>query len=90
MNFQKKDGCNKMTCTNCRTFFCWLCQQELSRSNPYSHYQHPTSPCINRLFEGTEIEEDPLEHLDFSDDEDYIPYPEEAFDSDDDIDFYNL
>lgn len=55
---QKNDGCNKMTCTNCRTFFCWLCQQELSKSNPYAHYQHPTSFCANRLFEGVPLMED--------------------------------
>jgi E3 ubiquitin-protein ligase RNF14 len=68
---QKNDGCNKMTCTNCRTFFCWLCQQELSRSNPYAHYQHPTSFCANRLFEGVLITDDAfLDMLDEGDESD--------------------
>lgn len=44
-----------MTCSKCHTFFCWLCLVELSRSNPYAHYQHPTSPCANLLFEGIEL-----------------------------------
>ncbi|XP_005097488.1 E3 ubiquitin-protein ligase RNF14 isoform X2 [Aplysia californica] len=86
---QKKDGCNKMTCTKCRAFFCWLCQQELSRSNPYAHYQHPTSPCSNRLFEGVEIDDDDFPDADLffsSDDDD----DNEDSSSDDEIDFANL
>lgn len=55
---QKKDGCNKMTCTKCRTYFCWLCNEMLSRSNPYGHYSNPGSPCSAKLFEGTEIQND--------------------------------
>lgn len=62
-----------MVCSNCRAFFCWLCQQELSKANPYAHYQHPTSACSNRLFEGVELHDEILEFLDdldSSDDED--------------------
>ncbi|CAG5123249.1 unnamed protein product [Candidula unifasciata] len=80
---QKNDGCNKMTCTNCRTFFCWLCQQELSKSNPYAHYQHPTSFCANRLFEGVQLVED---------DDDLFELLDDEFDSesDDDVDVDHL
>ncbi|KAK6976437.1 E3 ubiquitin-protein ligase RNF14-like isoform X2 [Biomphalaria glabrata] len=77
---QKKDGCNKMTCTNCRAFFCWLCQQELSKSNPYAHYQHPTSECADRLFEGVDPNED---FMDFFEDE----APESSEEGEDEEDF---
>lgn len=70
---QKKDGCNKMTCTKCRAFFCWLCQEQLSKSTPYAHYQHPTSPCANRLFEGVAADEDSDEEDD-DDDNDLLQY----------------
>ncbi|XP_071949731.1 E3 ubiquitin-protein ligase RNF14-like [Antedon mediterranea] len=53
-HIQKIDGCNKMTCTKCRTYFCWLCSNVLSSSNPYSHYNNLTAPCFNQLFQGME------------------------------------
>lgn len=45
---QKIDGCNKMTCTGCRQYFCWLCKNMLSRGNPYDHYNDPSSGCFNK------------------------------------------
>lgn len=72
-----------MTCSNCRTFFCWLCQQELSKSNPYAHYQHPTSFCANRLFEGVQLTDDDL--LDMLDD-----FNSDGSDDDDDVDVDRL
>nr|XP_006128598.1 E3 ubiquitin-protein ligase RNF14 isoform X3 [Pelodiscus sinensis] len=45
---EKLDGCNKMTCTGCRQYFCWLCMGSLSRMNPYRHFNDPSSPCFNR------------------------------------------
>lgn len=45
---QKLDGCNKMTCTGCMQYFCWLCMGSLSRGNPYRHFNDPSSPCFNR------------------------------------------
>ncbi|KAJ7997213.1 hypothetical protein DPEC_G00226640 [Dallia pectoralis] len=57
-NIQKVDGCNKMTCTTCKQYFCWLCLGQLTRVNPYSHFNNPSSPCYNQLFQGVDIEED--------------------------------
>lgn len=57
-NIQKVDGCNKMTCTSCKQYFCWLCMGSLSRGNPYSHYNTPQSGCYNKLFFGVDPEDD--------------------------------
>mmetsp|Transcript_77181 Transcript_77181/g.153019 ORF Transcript_77181/g.153019 Transcript_77181/m.153019 type:complete len:507 (-) Transcript_77181:34-1554(-) len=43
----KDDGCNKMTCPHrkCRAFFCYQCNEEISKSTGYAHFcQHPLSP----------------------------------------------
>lgn len=57
-NIQKAHGCNKMTCSSCQKYFCWICLGALSRVNPYSHFNNPDSPCYNQLFHGMEMEED--------------------------------
>lgn len=57
-NIQKVDGCNKMTCTTCKQYFCWLCLGQLTRVNPYSHFNNPSLPCYNQLFQGLENDED--------------------------------
>ncbi|KAG7234242.1 hypothetical protein INR49_005467 [Caranx melampygus] len=54
----KVDGCNKMTCTSCKQYFCWLCLGLLSRVNPYSHFNNPHSPCYNQLFHGVDLDEE--------------------------------
>lgn len=51
---EKIDGCNKMTCWKCRTYFCWLCMTELKNTNPYEHFSNQKSPCFNQLFQGVE------------------------------------
>uniref|UniRef100_A0A4W3J0F2 RBR-type E3 ubiquitin transferase n=1 Tax=Callorhinchus milii TaxID=7868 RepID=A0A4W3J0F2_CALMI len=63
---QKENGCNKMMCTGCKGYFCWLCLTSLSRANPYGHYSDPLSPCFNELFQRIEFEEED----DFLSDED--------------------
>lgn len=49
---ERLDGCNKMCCSSCRTFFCNLCGIYLDYSDPYEHYRNPSSPCYRKLFEG--------------------------------------
>lgn len=58
-----------MTCTKCRTNFCWLCQSRLPKQNPYLHFNMTTSPCFNQLFHGSVFEE---EEDDDDDDDDFI------------------
>ncbi|KAI4476313.1 hypothetical protein M0804_013681 [Polistes exclamans] len=80
---EKSDGCNKMTCYKCHTYFCWLCGLKLNPQEPYLHYRNPDSPCFNMLYHGLMINDDEDDYdflfpeiLDdniqgFSDDEDY-------------------
>lgn len=49
---QRADGCNKMCCSTCKTFFCNLCGSFLDPSDPYGHFREASSPCYGRLFEG--------------------------------------
>ena len=63
-HIQKSEGCNKMTCTKCRSHFCWLCGKILNPQNPYVHFNVTGSSCFNRLFEGVEMDDD-----DFDDDD---------------------
>lgn len=62
---EKSDGCNKMTCSKCKTYFCWLCGKKLSKEDPYYHFHNPKSECFDRLYNGLipneEDEEDDLE-----------------------------
>ncbi|XP_069810843.1 E3 ubiquitin-protein ligase RNF14-like [Dendropsophus ebraccatus] len=57
-HIQKIDGCNKMTCTGCKQYFCWLCMSTLTRGNPYIHFNDSSSPCFNQLFQGMNIDQD--------------------------------
>lgn len=68
ISIEKQDGCNKMTCWRCGTYFCWICMKALRASgNPYQHFSDPSSGCFNKLFEGAEeiAEEDDHEFGEF-------------------------
>lgn len=51
---QRSDGCNKMRCSNCTTFFCNICGMYLNQDDPYEHFNSYQSTCYGRLFEGME------------------------------------
>ncbi len=56
-NIQKTEGCNKMTCTQCQSNFCWLCDSLIPKHDPYSHFKigpNSRSRCVGKLFEGLE------------------------------------
>ncbi|XP_040214170.1 E3 ubiquitin-protein ligase RNF14-like [Rana temporaria] len=36
---QKLYGCNKMACTQCGAYFCWMCGVLLAQWNPYDHFR---------------------------------------------------
>lgn len=58
LSIQKIEGCNKMTCSKCRSHFCWLCNDILANGNPYHHFQVPGEGCFNKLFEGIDGDEE--------------------------------
>ena len=64
---EKFEGCNKVTCFKCNTYFCWICSTQLDTKNPYFHFNNPDSPCYNNLFEG----EDGNSDGDEEDDDDF-------------------
>lgn len=43
-----------MICWKCNTFFCWICQTRLNPTNPYNHFNSPTSGCFQMLFHGVD------------------------------------
>ncbi|GEQ70417.1 hypothetical protein JCM33374_g4094 [Metschnikowia sp. JCM 33374] len=55
---QRSEGCNKMRCSHCYTFFCHLCSTFLDQDHPYDHFKDRASPCYNRLFQGMPGTED--------------------------------
>lgn len=74
--FQKKDGCNKMSCPRCNTYFCWLCMAQLDTQYPYLHFSKVGAKC--NLFEG-------IVHEDGDDaDQDWV-HMNAGFDDDDDF-----
>ncbi|KAI1292114.1 E3 ubiquitin-protein ligase RNF14 [Halotydeus destructor] len=52
---EKEEGCHKMTCWRCNTYFCWLCLTAISTANPYTHFNDPQSTCFNQLFLGMDV-----------------------------------
>ncbi|XP_011314639.1 E3 ubiquitin-protein ligase RNF14 [Fopius arisanus] len=63
---EKFDGCNKMTCGRCNTYFCWLCGSRLNHETPYVHYQNPQSKCYKMLHHGLVEDEDSDDEIDFN------------------------
>lgn len=55
---QRSDGCNKMMCPFCKTYFCNICGLYLNPTDPYDHFRAYDSPCYGRLFEGMDGLED--------------------------------
>lgn len=84
---QKLDGCNKMTCTKCHCYFCWLCFKILSKNDPYSHFNSANSECFEKLFEGVENNENNNNN---NNDNDNIQENNENNDENNEVDFeYN-
>ena len=48
---QKNEGCNHMTCKQCSTHFCWLCNQIYTHNDVNNHYRerNPYGGCINQI-----------------------------------------
>ncbi|KAI8055638.1 hypothetical protein BDF22DRAFT_671230 [Syncephalis plumigaleata] len=47
---EKGAGCNHMTCSICRTEFCWLCLVKLEKSEVANHYDDKDSKCYRKRF----------------------------------------
>jgi E3 ubiquitin-protein ligase RNF14 len=79
---QKFEGCNKVTCFKCATYFCWICALRLDKQNPYLHFNDPSSPCYNSLFTNVDVpadEDDDGSDSDFDDDWDESEDDEEDY-----------
>ncbi|XP_014255114.1 E3 ubiquitin-protein ligase RNF14-like [Cimex lectularius] len=76
---EKMDGCNKMACTKCKIFFCWICLSILDPEKPYRHFDDTQSACFNQLFQGVDIEDNP----------DMPPFMNFAWDAEDDDFFFD-
>ncbi|EGT39818.1 hypothetical protein CAEBREN_04125 [Caenorhabditis brenneri] len=74
VSIEKNEGCHKMHCTKCDTYFCWLCSATLDKEDPYAHFQGDGS-CNGRLFEGVHHiwneDEDEMFEMAFDDGSDY-------------------
>jgi len=49
---QRSEGCNHMTCSNCRTHFCYRCGKTLDPEDPYAHFRNSACP----TFDNAEVE----------------------------------
>ncbi|GAA5838946.1 hypothetical protein JCM3766R1_004537 [Sporobolomyces carnicolor] len=58
---EKSHGCNHMTCGKCRTHFCYRCGKSISPTEPYRHFNTPSSICYGKLFDFAPGQEPPVE-----------------------------
>lgn len=52
MIIQRLEGCNKMKCSSCATYFCNLCGSFLPYDSPYDHFNTAGGSCYGKLFHG--------------------------------------
>ncbi|KAJ7169643.1 hypothetical protein C8R46DRAFT_1089489 [Mycena filopes] len=51
LNIEKSMGCNHMTCTRCKTHFCFRCGCKLTSDEPYIHFSDRHNSCYQKLFD---------------------------------------
>ncbi|KAI6002599.1 hypothetical protein F5J12DRAFT_840055 [Pisolithus orientalis] len=51
LRVEKSMGCNHMTCSKCKTHFCYRCGHKISATNPYQHFSTPGTSCFSKLFD---------------------------------------
>ncbi|KAI6137238.1 RWD-domain-containing protein [Pisolithus sp. B1] len=64
---RKSMGCNHMTCSKCKTHFCYRCGHKISATNPYQHFSTPGTSCYSRLFDFVPSGEDGWQPIEASD-----------------------
>ncbi|KAI5992155.1 hypothetical protein EDD15DRAFT_2168501 [Pisolithus albus] len=68
LRVEKSMGCNHMTCSKCKTHFCYRCGNRISAKDPYQHFSTPGTSCFSRLFDFVPSAEDgwqPIEAFEF-------------------------
>ena len=46
----KNEGCNHITCTYCKSNWCWICEKQIQ--NPNEHYKtNPNNSCYNKMLD---------------------------------------
>ncbi|GAA5936059.1 RBR-type E3 ubiquitin transferase [Sporobolomyces koalae] len=58
---EKSAGCNHMTCGKCGSHLCYRCGKSISPTEPYKHFNTPTSSCYGKLFDFLPGQEPPVE-----------------------------
>lgn len=48
VRINRSQGCNHMTCTQCKTHFCYRCGTSLDPKNPYGHFREGACPTFDR------------------------------------------
>ncbi|KAL6266300.1 hypothetical protein P5V15_003159 [Pogonomyrmex californicus] len=86
----KTEGCNKMMCTYCQCYFCWLCNKQIYG---YEHFNTTDSQCYGLLFDGIGNDEQNYNEHDYNeydfDEYDFDEYDYNEYDDDDEIDEFD-